>query len=83
MELKRRSLARRLAVLGVLVDSELDVLAESGVELVELLLVLGDLLEELEALLDDVLLDHLHDLVLLEGLTRQVEWEDPQSRRHP
>ena len=56
-------------------DTELDVLAESAVELVELLLVLGDLVEELEGLLDDVLLDDLHDLVLLKSLTRQVEWE--------
>ncbi|KAI9155186.1 putative sterol O-acyltransferase 2 [Paramyrothecium foliicola] len=61
------------AVLGVLVDTELQVLGEGAVELVELLLVLGDLLEELKRLLDDVLLDDLHDLVLLESLTRQVE----------
>ena len=36
-------------------------------------LVLSDLVEELERLLDDVLLDDLHDLVLLERLTGQVE----------
>ena len=68
-------LGKSLAVLGVLVDTELDVLAEGRVELVELLLVLSDLVEELKGLLDDVLLDDLHDLVLLEGLTRQVERE--------
>jgi ParB-like chromosome segregation protein Spo0J len=68
-------LGKSLSVLGVLVDTELDVLAESRVELVELLLVLGNLAEELENLLDDVLLDDLHDLVLLKGLTRQVERE--------
>lgn len=61
------------AVLGVLVDTKLDVLAEGGVELVELLTVLGDLSEELKGLLDNVLLDDLHDLVLLKGLTGQVE----------
>ena len=66
-------LGKSLAVLGVLVDTELDVLGEGSVELVELLLVLGDLTEELKSLLDDVLPDDLHDLVLLEGLTRHVE----------
>ena len=54
-------------------DTELDVLAEGRVELVELLTVLSDLVEELKSLLDNVLLDDLHDLVLLESLTRQVE----------
>jgi hypothetical protein len=68
-------LGKSLAVLGVFVDTELDVLAESSVKLVELLTVLGDLIEELKSLLDDVLLDDLHDLVLLESLTRQVERE--------
>jgi hypothetical protein len=66
-------LGQDLAVLGILVDTELEVLGEGAVELVELLLVLGDLLEELKRLLDDVLLDDLHDLVLLESLARQVE----------
>src|SRR3569833_1192315 len=61
------------AVLRVLVDAQLDVLGKGAVELVELLLVLGDLVEELERLLDDVLLDHLHDLVLLERLAGQVQ----------
>jgi hypothetical protein len=68
-------LGKSLAVLSILVDTELDVLGEGAVELVEVLLVLGDLLEELEGLLDNVLLDDLHDLVLLKGLTRQVQWE--------
>lgn len=66
-------LGKDVAVLGVLVDTELQVLGESAVELVELLFVLSNLLEELKRLLDDVLLDDLHDLVLLESLTRQVE----------
>ncbi|KUI71639.1 hypothetical protein VM1G_11779 [Cytospora mali] len=68
-----QQLGKQRAVLGVLVDTELQVLAEGRVELVELLLVLSNLVEELKRLLDDVLLDDLHDLVLLEGLTRQVE----------
>src|SRR5215471_9121216 len=54
-------------------DTEFDVLAEGGVELVELFTVFGDLVEELEGLLDNILLNHLHDLVLLESLTREVE----------
>lgn len=58
-------LGKGWTVLRVFVDTKLDVLAECGVELVELLAVLGDLIEELESLLDNVLLDHLHDLVLL------------------
>jgi hypothetical protein len=57
------------------VDTELDVLAESSVELVELLTVLGDLVEHLKRLLDDILADNLHDLVLLKSLTGQVERE--------
>ena len=61
------------AVLSILVDTELDVLAEGLVELVEVVLVLGDLGEEVHALLDDVLADDLENLVLLEGLTRDVE----------
>ena len=68
-----QQLGQGLAVLGVLVHTKLDVLAEGAVELVELLAVLSDLGEELEGLLDDVLADDLHDLVLLQGLTGQVE----------
>ncbi len=48
-----------LPVGRVLVDAELEVLAELLVELFEVLLVLGDLLEQLEALLDEVLADDL------------------------
>merc|ERR1719247_3681022 len=53
------------AVLGVLVDTELEVLAE----------LLGDLVEALEGLLDKVLLDDLEDLGALEHLTGNVERE--------
>merc|ERR1719247_484274 len=63
------------AVLGVLVDTELEVLAELLVELVEVLGVLGDLVEALEGLLDKVLLDDLEDLGALEHLTGNVERE--------
>mmetsp|Transcript_8368 Transcript_8368/g.18980 ORF Transcript_8368/g.18980 Transcript_8368/m.18980 type:complete len:674 (+) Transcript_8368:222-2243(+) len=61
------------AVLAVLVDSELDVLRERLVELGVVLLVLGNLREHLNALLHDVLSDHLKDLVLLQHLARDVE----------
>merc|ERR1712017_2484 len=63
------------AVLAVLVDTELEVLAELLVELGEVLLVLGDLVEHLERLLDEVLLDHLKDLRALEHLAGNVKRE--------
>ena len=56
-------------------DTELDVLAERLVELVEVVLVLSDLGEKVKALLDDVLANNLENLVLLESLTRDVERE--------
>lgn len=62
-------------VLSVLVDTELDVLAERFVELREVVLILGDLAEEIHALLDDVFANDLEDFVLLEGLARDVEGE--------
>merc|ERR1712224_681623 len=72
-----RVVAEQLGELGavarVLVDAELDVLRKLLVELLEVLGVLLDLGEELDALLDDVLLDHLEDLVLLQRLARDVE----------
>merc|ERR1711939_1271774 len=43
------------------------------VKLLEVLRVLLDLAKELDALLDNVLLDHLEDLVLLQRLARDVE----------
>lgn len=43
------------------------------IELVVVVLVLCDLVEELNALLDQVLLDDLEDLVLLQHLTGDVE----------
>ncbi len=66
-------LGKSRSVLGVLVDTKLNVLAEGSVELVKLLFVLGDLTEELENLLNNVFLDNLHNLVLLKGLTGQVK----------
>lgn len=60
-------------VLGILVNTKLDVLAEGLVELVEVVLVFGDLRDEVKALLDKVLADDLKNLVLLERLTGDVE----------
>lgn len=70
-----QELSKLAAVLGILVDTKLQVLAERLVELVEVVLVLSDLAEEVHALLDNILADDLEDLVLLEGLTRDVERE--------
>merc|ERR1712144_84385 len=61
------------AVLAVLVDAELEDLAELLVELVVVLGILGDLVEHLNGLLDEVLLDDLEDLATLEHLTGDVE----------
>ena len=61
------------AVGGVLVDAELEILGEGLVELLVGVLVLGEVVEHLDALLDEVLLDNAEDLVLLESLTGDVE----------
>jgi len=66
-------LSKSRSVLGILMDTKLDVLAEGRVELLELITVFGDFIEHLQGLLDNVLLDNLHDLVLLKSLTGQVE----------
>jgi hypothetical protein len=70
-----QELTELLPVAGVLVDTQLQVLAELLVEFLEVLSIFGDLLEELEALLGDVLLNDLEDLVVLEVLTRDVKRE--------
>jgi len=61
------------AVLGVLMDTKLNVLAKNLVELVEILLVFHDLADEVERLLDKVLADDLENLVLLQGFSQDVE----------
>jgi len=57
------------------VDAQLQVLAELLVELLVVLLVLGDFLEQLHGLLDDVLADDLEDLRLLQHLSGDVQWQ--------
>ena len=66
-------LGKLAAVLSVLVDTQLDVLAERLVELVKVVLVLRDLGEQVKALLDEVLPDDLENFVLLQRLTRDIE----------
>lgn len=61
------------SVLSILVDTQLDVLAKGLVELGKVVLVLGNLRDHVHRLLDNVLSDDLEDLVLLEGLSRDVE----------
>jgi len=63
------------AVLSILVNTELDVLAEGLVELVEVVFVLSNLTDEVEGLLDKILADNLENLVLLEGFARDVQRE--------
>ena len=51
----------------------LEVFGELFVELLEVVLVLDKVIDELHALLDEVLADDLEDLALLQHLTRDVE----------
>ena len=70
-----QELGELAAVLGILMNTEFQVLAERFVKLLEVVLVLGNLAEEIHALLDNVLADNFEDLVLLEGSTGDVERE--------
>lgn len=56
-------------------DAELEILRELGVELAVILCILGKPIEQLQALLHDVLANHLQDFTLLEHLTGDVEWQ--------
>mmetsp|Transcript_3790 Transcript_3790/g.8089 ORF Transcript_3790/g.8089 Transcript_3790/m.8089 type:complete len:555 (-) Transcript_3790:561-2225(-) len=68
-----KELGKLGAVGGVLVDTKLEILGEGLVELVVGILILSQIVEHLNALLDQVLLDDSKDLVLLKSLTRNVE----------
>merc|ERR1719329_1955320 len=61
------------AVGGILMDTELEALAELLVELLVIILLLGNLGKHFEALLDKVLLDDAENLVLLQSLTGDVQ----------
>jgi hypothetical protein len=66
----------KLGTVGrIFVDTELEVFAEGFVEFVEGIFVFGEVVEHFNALLDQVLLDDTKDLVLLEGLTGNVQWK--------
>mmetsp|Transcript_32551 Transcript_32551/g.54503 ORF Transcript_32551/g.54503 Transcript_32551/m.54503 type:complete len:452 (-) Transcript_32551:35-1390(-) len=56
-------------------DTQLEILRESFVELVVGIFILGQVVEHLDTLLDKVLLDDSQNLVLLEGFTRDVQWQ--------
>lgn len=60
-------------VLGILMDTKLDVFAEGLIKLLEIVFVFSDLREQIHTLLDDVLADDFEDLVLLKCLARDVE----------
>ena len=56
-------------------DAGLQVLSESLIKFGEAILALGNLAEHIHALLDDVLMNDLEDLVFLESLMSDVKWE--------
>merc|ERR1740121_1631565 len=58
---------------GVLVHAQLEAFAELLIELFIIVLFLSDLRKHLKALLNEVLLDHAQNLVLLQRLTRDVQ----------
>ena len=56
-------------------NSEFQVLAESLIELLKVVLVLRNLAKEIHILLDDVLVNQLKNLVLLKGLMGNIKGE--------
>ena len=64
-----------LSVGSILMDSEFKIFRELFIEFLIILLILSNLSKHLKALLDDILLHDLKDFVLLESLTRDVEWQ--------
>ena len=63
------------AVLCILMDTELNVLAKGLPELVIIVFVLSDLTNKVECLLDKILANDLQNLILLKSLTGNVEWK--------
>lgn len=70
-----QELGQLLAVGRIFVDTQLDVLSELLVELLEVLLVFSDLVEQLDALLHQVLPDDLENLRLLQHFSGNVQWQ--------
>jgi len=71
--METQELSKFAAVLGVLMDTKLDVFAEGLIEFFKVVFIFSNLREQIHALLDDVLADDFEDLVLLKCLTRDVE----------
>ena len=63
------------AVLCILMDTELNVLAKGLPELVIIVFVLSDLTNKVECFLDKILANDLQNLILLKSLTGNVEWK--------
>ena len=67
---------RNLGAIGaVLMHTKLQAFAKCFVELLVIILLLCNLCEHLQALLHEIFLDHSQDLVLLQSLTRDVQWK--------
>ena len=63
------------AVLCILMDTELNVLAKGLPELVVIIFVLSDFTNEVKCLLDKILANDLQNLILLKSLTGNVKWK--------
>jgi len=63
------------AVLCILMDTELNVLAEGLPELVIIVFVLSNFTNEVKCLLDKILANDLQNLILLKSLTGNIEWK--------
>merc|ERR1719424_75365 len=61
------------SVRGILMDAQLDVLGELFIELLVIVFLFRDLRKHLQALLHKVFLDDTQNLVLLQGLARDVQ----------
>merc|ERR1712086_1058598 len=63
------------SVCRILVDAKFDVLRELLVKLLVVILLLGDFGKHFKAFLNQVLLDHTQNFILLESLARDVQWQ--------
>jgi hypothetical protein len=68
-----QELRKFLSVVGVLVNTKLEILAELFVEFLEILSILTDFLEEFNTLFSDVLLDDLENFVVLKIFSADVK----------
>ena len=68
-----KELSKLGSVVGIFVNTKLEVLTKLFVELFEVFSVLADFLEELNALFGDIFLDDLKNLVVLEILSADVK----------